>query len=250
MADEIKFLESELERLRRAMSYPEAPALAAAVRRRLAVAEKAPASRWGRALAPALAALVAIVAAAAISLALSSGAREAVADFFDRIRIFQTRESPAELPREIGGTPVTLEEARERAGFTPLEATYPEGVRLRETLLQEFEGFTGAVLFYEHPSGLSFALFETSGAVGKGVPVGLAGAPSAEAEPVAGVGDEAYWLSGLRIVEFYDDQGKLIRESRRATEANTLLWEAGGLVFRIEGDLPQDQAVRIAQSLR
>ncbi len=248
MPDDFELLERELERLSRAVSYPAAPPLAAAVRRRLETQAR-PAARRPGPWALAGAALAAAVALALL-LGLWTPGREAVADFFERLRIFQTEESPEGLPTEIVGTPVSPADAEERLGFALMHPAYPKGVQLQRTLLQEFEGFSAAVLFYEHPTGLSFALFETAGAVGKGVPTGMEGEILAGAEPVAGLGDEAYWLEGLRIVEYYNEQGELIRESRRATDANTLLWDEDGFIFRLEGDLTQAEAVRIAQSLR
>ncbi len=213
MADDFELLERDLERLSRAVSYPVSPSLAAAV-------------------------------ALALLLGLWTPGRDAVADFFDRLNIFQTEESPAGLPREIVGTPVSLAQAEERLGFAPKEANCPKGVGLERALLQEFPGFRSVVLFYEQEVEPGFALFQTEGSLGKGLPIG------AEAEPVSGLGDQAYWLEGLRIVEYYDEQGGLIRESRRATDANTLIWSEDGFVFRVEGDLSQEEAIRIAQSLR
>ncbi len=71
-----------------------------------------------------------------------------------------------------------------------------------------------------------------------------------QAQPVSGLGSEAYWLTGLRIVQYYDLNGSVIQESVRATDVNTLLWDEEGRVFRIEGDLSQDEAKKIAQSLK
>ncbi len=242
MADNFELLERELERLSRAVSYPMTPTLAATVRETLETQAR-PAVRRPGPWALAGAALAAVVAVALL-LGLWTPGREAVADFFERLRIFQTEESPAGLPTEITGTPVSLAEAEERLGFAPKEATYPSTIRLLRTLFQDFEGFQAVVLFYEHSKGHGFTLFETEGALGKGLPIG------AEAEPIEGLGERAYWLEGLRIVEYYDEQGNLIQESRRATDANTLLWDEGGFVFRLEGDLSQEEAIRIAQSLR
>ncbi len=242
MADNFELLERELERLNRAVSYPATPSLATAVRKRLET-EGRPAGRWPGPWALAGAALAAVVAVALL-LGLWTPGREAVADFFDRLRIFQTEESPAGLPTEITGTPVSLAEAEERLGFAPKEATCPKGVQLKRTLLQEFPGFRAVVLFYEHDVEPSFALFQTEGALGKGLSIG------AEAEPVAALGEQAYWLEGLRIVEYYDEQGALIRESQRATDTNTLIWSEGGFVFRVEGDLSRELAICVARSLR
>jgi hypothetical protein len=243
MTDDLGRLEGELERLGRAVAYPSTPALAATVTRRLEAASRpaaAPTSRrWG---------LAGLAVAAALALALALGVwapgREVVADFFERLRIFQTEESPTGLPRDIVGTPVSLTEAQGRLGFTPREATCPKGVELKRTLLQVFPGFRAVVLFYEHEVEPGFALFQTQGSLGKGLPF------DAEAEPVAGLGNQAYWLEGLRIVEYYDEQGQTIVESRRATDANTLVWDEGGLLFRVEGDLTLELALCVARSLR
>ena len=73
---------------------------------------------------------------------------------------------------------------------------------------------------------------------------------SSQAQPVRDLGDEAYWLTGLRIVQYYDPSGAVIRDSVRATDANTLLWSADGRVFRLEGGLSREEAVKIEESLR
>lgn len=249
MADGFESLERELQRLSRAVSYPAARPLAAAVRRRLETESARAAPRLGRWPLPAgRRALAGLAAAAVVTLAAVLGlwapGREAVADFFERLRILQTAESPAGLPSEIMGTPVSKADAEERLGFALKEPSYPKGLRWQRTLLQDFPGFSAAVLFYEGPGGLNFALFQTNGVVAKGLPFG------AEAEPVDGMEGEAYWLKGLRIVEYRDERGELIEESRRATDASTLIWDEGGFIFRLEGDLSQDEAIRIAQSLR
>jgi hypothetical protein len=88
-------------------------------------------------------------------------------------------------------------------------------------------------------------LFETNARVGKGIPTG--GEP---AQSVDGLGGEAYWLTGLRIVQYEEPDGAVIHQSQRVTDQNTLIWSRGGFVFRIEGPLEKDEAVEIARSLR
>jgi len=66
---------------------------------------------------------------------------------------------------------------------------------------------------------------------------------------VSGLGSETYWLTGLRIVQYHDVDGAVIQQSIRATDVNTLLW-SDGRIFRIEGNLTQEQAKAIANSLR
>ena len=260
MTDEMASLERELERLARAVTYPAAPPLAAVVRRRLEAAPARaprvwalPPARWalptGR---QALAAACAIAVALAVVFGAWAPGREAAADFFDRIRIFRTEESregepgvtATQLPTEIAGAAVSPAEAERRLGLPLMQPHYPEGVRLERTLLQEFPGFVAVALFYEGPSGLSFVLFEANCCVGKGL------GPGATASPVAGLGREAYWLQGRHTVVYYNASGELVQRSQRTTEANTLVWDADGRVFRLEGDLSQEEALRIAQSLR
>lgn len=102
-----------------------------------------------------------------------------------------------------------------------------------------------AVLFFGPEQAPEYALFETNAVVGKGIPAG-----GAEAEPVDSLGSEAYWLTGVRLVQYQDPSGGVIYESRRITDQNTLIWEQDGFVYRIEGPLDKDRAVEIARSLQ
>jgi hypothetical protein len=197
------------------MRYPVTPEIAEAVAVRLRerpTAFQAPAGRFAGAVAAAVAALVVAVAAIA-------PAREAVADLFDKINIFEADEVPSGLTYEIEGREVTLEAAE-------------SALRL-ELLLPGRRAFTGAVagvwrgegaaLFFEPGDGPGYALFETNARVGKGIPTG--GEP---AQSVEGLGGEAYWLTGLRIVQYEEPDGAIIYESQRVTDQNTLIWSRGG----------------------
>ncbi len=249
MQEEMDRLERDITLLSRSMAFPETPSLAARVRSRIEAerARRAPAASWQLALTG--------VAAVAIALAFVAGvlapARDAVADLFDRINIFETEEVPQDVTRDITGTPLSLEGAEEAVGFPILLPTYPEPLEPDKVLLQDFGQVKAAVLFFHHPDGTPFALFETNAHVGKGLPaVGKGIVEPSQAQPVSGLGSEAYWLTGLRIVQYYDLNGSVIQESVRATDVNTLLWDEEGRVFRIEGDLSQDEAKKIAQSLK
>jgi len=249
MREEIDRLERDITLLSQAMAFPETPSLVDRVRTRIGAerAARAPAPSWKLALTG--------VAAAAVALAFVAGvlapARDAVADLFDRINVFETEEVPEDLTRDIAGTPLSLEGAEEAIGFPIRLPTYPEPLEPDKVLLQDFGQVKAAVLFFRHPDGTPFALFETNASVGKGLPaVGKGIVDPSQAQPVSGVGKEAYWLTGLRIVQYYDLDGSVIQESVRATDVNTLLWDENGYVFRIEGDLSQDEAEEIAKSLR
>jgi hypothetical protein len=249
MQEQIDRLERDIILLSRAVAFPETPSLEARVRARIEAERKlwAPASSWQVALTA--------VAAAAVALAFVAGvfspARDAVADLFDRINIFETAEVPSNLTREISGKEVTLAEAEEQLGLPLLlPATGGEAAPDR-VLIQDFRTVKAAVLFFRRSDGTPYALFQTDAPVGKGFPIAGKGVlSSSQAQPVRGLGDEAYWLTGLRIVQYYDPSGAVIRDSVRATEANTLLWSANGRVFRLEGGLSREEAVKIAESLR
>ena len=244
MQGEMERLENDIALLGRALVFPETPSLAARVRVRIEsrriLREAAP--RWQLALTGVAAAAVALAFVASVL----SPARDAVADLFDRINIFETEEVPQDLTREITGTELSFEEVQAAVGFPLL---LPDGASPDRVLLQDFGQVKAAVLFYRHDNGAPYALFETNSQVGKGLGIGKGITDPGQAQPVSGVGGEAYWLTGLRIVQYYDVDGAVLQGSVRATDVNTLLWNENGRVFRIEGDLTKDEAIAIADSL-
>lgn len=237
---DIARLEHTLELLGRATITPPAPDIAGAVARRLGernVPRRAPA--WALASAA--------IAAGAVVLAALAGtvapAREAIADLLERIDIFELSEVPPGTPTEIEGEPVTLAQAEQALGF---EIALPdaETATPARILLQDYGAVKAAAIFLEQPGRGGFVLFETSAFAGKGL------AQGSSDEPVEGFEGEAYWLQGLRIVQYESPDGRVVEESVRATDANTLVWTHDGHVFRLEGGLSQEEAVLIARSLR
>src|SRR5438552_13670735 len=108
MQREIDMLEQDLIRLSEATSYPATPDFGSAVRRRLAAG---PQVRRVGSMRPAAVAAAAVIAVA-VGISAVAPAREAVADLFHRINIFETTQSPAGLPRDITGREVSLQEAQ------------------------------------------------------------------------------------------------------------------------------------------
>jgi len=232
-------LERNLELLGRATITPPTPDIAGAVDRRQQ--EWTPPRR-----APAWAlAGVGVAAAVALLVALAgtvAPAREAIADLFDRINIFEVSEVPPGTPTDIEGEAVTLDQAERALGFAialPHADTAPTRV-----LLQDYGIVKVVAIFFERTDLGRFVIFETDAVAGKGL------TPIASAEPVEGFEDEAYWLQGLRIVQYEGTDGSVVEESVRATDTNTLLWTQDGHVFRLEGNLSLEEAVLIAKSLR
>jgi hypothetical protein len=240
-------LEAALRRIAGAESYPPVPPLAAAVRRRIE-ATASPPPRRPR-LLPAMgvgAAVLLVLMAFALALAVPSATRDAIADFFglERIELFGLDAEPdSDTPSEIVGTPTTLAEARRAADFDVRVPTYPNGISDPDrVLIEELEGGIRVFLIYER-SDISFDLMETTGSISKGLSF------EASVEPVPFAESSALWLRGQRVVLALDEDGTPLEESRRVTDANTLVWESDGLLLRLEGNLTLNQALAIASSV-
>jgi len=64
-------------------------------------------------------------------------------------------------------------------------------------------------------------------------------------------GQPALWIDeGGHIASFLDEAGRVVVESRRTVDRATLLWEEGGITYRLETSLSQEEAIRVAESLR
>ncbi len=236
MQREIEILENDLVLLGRAVRYPATPGLVASAPARPRGFRLAPSGLRGAAgVVVALAVLVGGIAAVA-------PAREAVADLFDKINIFEIDQVPPGITYAIEGREVSLDVARDALGFEP---ALPAGTQPSRVLLQEFAEIKAVAFFFDPENGPGYVLFETNGQVGKGLPTS-----GEDAELVDGLGGEAYWLTGLRLVQYENLYGDVIYESRRVTDQNTLIWSHRGLVFRIEGPLEREAAVELALSLQ
>jgi hypothetical protein len=247
--DDQRDFEQRIERLGAAIVYPATPDLPARVLDRMQASS-------ARSIPPAPAgwrfagvALAAVVVGFAALVAIAAPARNAVADLFDRIEIFQADDVPEDLPSDIRGEEVSLAEAEERFGAPLVLPTAADGSRLDPStvIYQDFSpSSTQAVAAtFETDEGVPYVVVQTDGGLGKGL------ADGATAEVVGGVGDGgAYWLEGLRIVQLYDTDGNFLHDSRRRADANTLVWIEDSRVLRLEGDLSREEAIEIAKSVR
>ena len=73
--------------------------------------------------------------------------------------------------------------------------------------------------------------------------------PGARVAPVRVGGAPGVWVTGRPHAFIYADRDGVIRTENTRLAGNVLLWERGGLVLRIEGEVTQAQALRIATSL-
>jgi hypothetical protein len=270
-------LEAALRDLGAHLDLPPTPDLAAAVATRLreapAPAPGAARRGWGERLPRppawrrlALAGLAAVLLAAAV-LVVSPGTREAVARRLGLrgidIRIGGERPTPTVTTRpgerlELGlGERVSLEEARRRAAFPVLVPAAAGFQRPDAVYVNPDQPLGGRVdlVFRARPglpaspytdAGLLITQFQatlTPDFIKKVVAGGLV-------EEVQVAGQPGYWFSGEpHFFTFRDRAGELNDESTRLA-GNTLVWQAGALTLRLEGQLSRQEAIRIAESMR
>jgi Domain of unknown function (DUF4367) len=270
-------LDGALADLAASLEFPPTPDLAAAVAAQLDQApDRAPATArpwlrsWRRLTGLvgwrrlAVAGMAAVLLAAAVLVA-SPGTREAVARRLGLrgidIRIGGPPPTTATTRRtdrlELGlGQRVTLEEARRRVGFPVLvpgagDLGPPDAVFLGQLP----EG--GRVdLVYRARPGLPASPFTDVGLL----VTQFRGQPTPEflkkvtgmglVEEVTVGGEPGYWFSGEPHFFTYQDAAGNLREERTRLAGNTLIWQRGELTLRLEGEIPKEEAIRIAESMR
>jgi hypothetical protein len=249
----------------------QAPAATAAGRRRGPAATRGPAGLarlprrpgWRRL---AVAGLAAVVLAAAVLVA-SPGAREAVARRLGlrgvEIRIGGQPPSPTVTTRPgerlaLGvGELVTLDEARRLVAFPVLVPTAAGFQRPDAVFVDTGQPPGGRVdLVYRERPGLPASQFTaaallitqfqgrlTDDFVKKVTAGGLV-------EEVTVAGQPGYWFSGEPHFYTYRDTAGGLVDERTRLAGNTLVWQAGEQTLRLEGQLPREEALRIAGSVR
>jgi hypothetical protein len=231
-------LEQELRTLGTALDVPEPPDVRAAVRTRIAAPRRSPAirPRW------AIATLAAILA---VGLAASPDARAAIADVI-RIAGIDVRwgddtEAPttsrAPLP---GQRPTDLQAAREQVSF---EIGVPERLGDPDRVVVADAGRVVTLLY--GPAADRIRLDEFDGRLHPVFVKSL----GIEAEQALVTGDAAWWLPAPHPIRYVDRDGVVRTETARLA-GPTLIWEADGVSYRIEGHLTRAEAVAIAESVR
>jgi hypothetical protein len=270
-------LERALTDLAASLEFPPTPDLAAAVTARLgeapapAPAPPTPADRARRWLAGLAgwrrlaAAGLAVVLLAAAVLVASPGTREAVA------RRLGLRGIGVELggppPPTVTTTPggrlelglgdrVTLEEARRRVDWPVLVPAAGLG-RPDAVYVNEAVPSGGRVdLVYRARPGLPASPFTDVGLLitefqGQPTPEFLKKVTAmGVVEQVTVGGEPGYWFSGEPHFFTYQDAAGALREEQTRLAGNTLIWQRGDLTLRLEGELPKEEAIRIAESMR
>jgi hypothetical protein len=233
-------LELELRALAGALDWPPQPDLAPAVSARMRAARRRrrPALRP---LAVAAAALLILLAATA----LVPPARSAVLRVLGvthAARIVRAPQPPrvSRGPLELG-RPVALAEARRRAPFLRLPARLgePDAARYSDRL-------AGGAVTLRWAGGDALTEFE-----GRGTPFLTKFAASATRVRRVGVGTTfGYFLDGAaHDVVVMDRNGVPVQGTRALVRGNVLLWDAGGIAYRLETRRGLRHALAVAASL-
>jgi hypothetical protein len=239
-------LERALQLLGHELEVPETPDLVAAVRSRLEPRRRRWAFERRRVL---LAVAVAVIALLGATLAIPD-ARSAFLRIFEfggeRIELVEDLPDirPVEDLELTLGEQVTLEEARARSGFRLRE--------LEDAPDRVFLGERETVWFlYGSPDDVGLLVAQTPRLIldEPAVLKKLSGEATL-IEEVSVDGARGLFLSGEpHFVFLLDELGRTIDASARLAE-DVLIWDEGGVAYRLEGDFDRDTALRLARELR
>jgi hypothetical protein len=228
-------LERRLQELGGEIAYPATPRFELALDRR-------PASRpWLRPLALGFAVLLAVAAGV---LAFSPGARSAFLEIF-HIR-GATVERVESLPdvraqRVDFGERVSREEAERRVGFELLDlGEQPDAIYVRP------DGLASVV--YGDPARPRLVLSQARGAVWNGF-IKKTADQGTIIDDVTVDGEPGLFVDGPQHFVMFLDENGLISDERTYLAGTVLLWNRDELLLRLEGDLTQEEALELAESV-
>lgn len=236
-------LERSLVALGRELAVPDAPDFVSSVREQIAP-RRAPVRRrrW------AVAVVVVLVAALGATLAIPD-ARSAFLDIFtiggERIEIVDELpevEAVADLESTLGEQ-LTLDEVRARSEFELRE--------LDEEPDRVYSSERGSVWFlYGTPENVRLLVSQTPRhEVDEPTLLKKLAGSGTTVEEVRVNGSDGLFLSGEpHFLFLVDENGKVVEDSARLA-ADVLIWDEGGVAYRLEGDLTLEQALELARSL-
>jgi hypothetical protein len=234
------------------LEVPRPPELTGTVLARLAGghADEVRPSRLTRLVPRLVATVVVALLALGVAMAVSPTVRAAV---FDLLRIggVEIHHDPDPPAPPASGAPllpgervVTVEQARAAADFEvavpavlgePDEVRISDGMRPRVVSLLYRPGTAAAVRVDQFDGEISPVFYKMT---------------NAQDVELVGIGTaQGAWIPRPHPVHYVDRNGRTQEESARLA-GRTLVWEAGGVTYRLEGELSRDEAVRIAESIR
>ena len=196
---------------------------------------------------------------ATVSLLTVPGVRTAVADFLGigGVRIDTEGTAPTPAAELDLGEGVSLARARDSVSF---EVRLPDALGRPDSVWLD-TGVTGGqvALAYESSPDLPAARGTDLGALVTQFPDAEVAATALKKvtgsragttfEPVVVEGEQGFWVSGKpHVIAYLEPDGDIRNETVRLA-GNVLLWESGGVTFRIESRLSKTKALAIAESL-
>jgi hypothetical protein len=153
--------------------------------------------------------------------------------------------SPTATPSFDLAGEISLEQAARQAGFPILLPAYPPDLGLPDRVfLQDLEGNVLVLVWFDPAESgkVRFSMQQFSDqdniSVTKMQPVTVLETTVA--------GKPAAWTEGPYLLRLQDGDIDITR----LIEGHVLIWEQGGITYRLETDLSPEEAVRIAESLQ
>lgn len=234
-------LAAELTALAPGVAYPPTPTLVTAV------IEGIVTRRRRRRLAT----VAAAAAIAVLALGLLPGPRQAIARMLGigSVRIEQVASfdlPPAAATAADLGTPATLAEAARAAGFTPLLPSLP-GLDAPDVFVKRGDAFTLITLRYATAGG-SPGMIVTQLSAESEVFVKQLDETTTVLEVMVGDAPGLWLEGGTHTVGYFTD-GEYLEDTARLV-GNTLIWARDATTIRIEAELPLDDAIAVATSMK
>jgi hypothetical protein len=228
-------LERRLQELGGEIAYPATPSFDLGF-------ERPPARAWS--LRPIALGLAILLAVAAGVLALSPGARSAFLEIF-HIR-GATVERVESLPdvraqRVDFGERVSREEAERRVGFELLDlGEEPDAIFVRP------DGLASVV--YGDPEHPRLVLSQARGAIFDGF-IKKTADQGTIIDQVTVDGEPGLFVDGPQHFVMFLDENGFISDEPTYLAGTVLLWNRDDLLLRLEGDLTQEEALELAESV-
>jgi hypothetical protein len=254
-------LESALRDVGAHLSYPSTVDLLPAVRAR--IERRKGESFWATFWSPRAAVVPALATVALLLLATLAfqpiGATAAEALGLRGLAIFRAAETPAPTSGKAvladARKVASAEEASRQAGFAvlvPSALGRPDEVYVRASS----QGTTVFLVYGARPgiapakaTGIGVLVAEARGSFEAPL-LGKVVGPGAHVEQLTVNGGRGVWIEGApHQIFFRAPDGQVVVDSLRLA-GNVLAWDQGALFVRIEADVPKDQALRIASSMR